>query len=302
MKTPIDSATAGGGATLALLNGAADFQMVDLYKITLNGGAVVRWHGGPSNAPVTFTANGGPNPANGSYLAGPLIDRGRISTKLGLEVATLDLKVSATRADRINGAPLIPFAQARGFDGATVVLYRGFLPRWGAPLTGVVIAFSGRVTALKDVSRAQFTLTVSAWTVLLNVSMGPDIFQAGCLNTHYDADCGLTPVNVAGAVTAAASPTSFTTNLANPDHFFDKGALTFVSGANAGVGRAVQTFLNAAGQVSFSFGFPVTPAPGDQFNAVRGCLLTMADCQAQNNLIHFRGQPFTPPAVSGAAA
>jgi hypothetical protein len=26
----------------------------------------------------------------------------------------------------------------------------------------------------------------------------------------------------------------------------------------------------------------------------------MADCSAQSNLIHFRGQPFTPPAITGA--
>ena len=42
MKTAIDAATAGAGATVALLNGGADFQMIDLYKITLNCGAVVR--------------------------------------------------------------------------------------------------------------------------------------------------------------------------------------------------------------------------------------------------------------------
>ena len=56
MKTPIDAASAGAGATVALLNGDADFVMIDLWKITLNGGAVVRWHSGPNNLPVSFTA------------------------------------------------------------------------------------------------------------------------------------------------------------------------------------------------------------------------------------------------------
>jgi len=303
MKTAIDAASAGAGATVALLNGGADFQMIDLYKITLNGGAVIRWHGGPFNTSVSFTAASGQSAAaNGTYLAGPVVDRGKISTKIGVEVATFDLQVGSTAEDLINGAPLIPFAQGRGFDGATVVLYRGFIRAWGAPITGVVIAFSGRVTALKDVSRSKFTMTVSAWTVLLNVNMGPDVFQAGCLNTHYDADCGLTPVDVSGAVASGASSiTAFDTNLTNPDHYFDKGILTFTSGANAGVSRAVQTYLNASGAMAFSFGFPAAPAPGDAFTAVRGCLLTMADCTAQANLINFRGQPFTPPAVTGVS-
>ncbi len=321
MKTPIDSAAAGAGATVALLNGGADVAMIDLWKITLNtqSGApvVVRWHGGPFSTPISFVAAAGQSTAaNGSYVAGPVIDRGKISTKLGLEVATLDAKVGATSTDLIDGTALIPFAQGRGFDGASVVLYRAFLPNWGAPnlspaITGVVVAFSGRVTELKDVSRAGFTMTVSAWTVLLNVNMGPDIFQAGCLNTHFDANCGLSASSFtfSGAVASSPAPTStgFSTSsgaiTANGDHYYDKGTVTFTSGANDGLSRTVQTY--AGGAFTFAFGFPKPPATGDAFTATRGCLLTLADCKAQRPTTdaeaHFRGQPFTPPAVQAIA-
>jgi len=289
MKTPIDNGTSG--ATLAMLDGGGPFVMADLWAITLNGGAVVRWHG--AGVPGSLAFNGQ------TYAKGPAIDRGKISTKLGVEVATIDVTFAAGASDLINGAPLIPFAQGRGFDGATVVLYRAFLASWDPPyaIVGAVIAFSGRVTALKDISRAKFTMTVSAWTVLLNVNMGPDVFQAGCLNTHYDANCTLTPVNIAGTVSAGATVNAFPTGLANPDHYFDKGTITFTSGANAGLSRAVQTY--AGGAITVAFPLPFAPSSGDTFNAVRGCLLTMADCTAQSNLIHFRGQPFTPPAIQG---
>ena len=289
-KTPIDNGTPG--ATLALLNGGADFVLCDLWAITLNGGTVIRWHGADLKTPLTFNGN--------SYLPGPSIDRGKITTKLGIEVATLDVMIAATSADLINGSPIIPFAQGRGFDGATVILYRAFLPSWSSPITGATIQFSGRVTQLKDVSRAKFTLTVSAWTVLLNVNMGPDVFQAGCLNSHYDADCGLTATNVSGSAASGGSTLGFNTSLTNPDHYFDKGTITFTSGANAGLMRAVSSFLNASGAITVAFPFPFAPASGDTFNAVRGCLLTMADCSAQGNLLKFRGQPFTPPAITGA--
>ena len=291
MKIPIDAA-GHPGATLSLLNSGDDFQMADLWAITLNGGAIIRWHGAGLTTPLTFNGD--------TYLAGPAIDRGKISTKLGLEVATLDVTIAAGSTDLINGAPLIPFAQARGFDGATVVLYRAFIPAWGGPITGVVVAFSGRVTELKDVSREKFTMTVSAWTVLLNVNMGPDVFQAGCLNSHYDADCGLTSSNVAGAVGAGATTLAFGTDLTNPDGYFAKGAITFTSGPNTGQQRAIASFTNAGGLFSVAFPLPHAPAAGDTFNAVRGCQLTMADCSAQSNLIHFRGQPFTPPAITVA--
>lgn len=289
MKTPIDNGTPG--ATVALLNGGGAFVMADLWAITLNGGAVIRWHGAGVPGPLSFNGQ--------TYAKGPGIDRGKISTKLGVEVATIDVTFAAGPADLINGTPLIPYAQGRGFDGATVVLYRAFLASWTPPLSivGAVVAFSGRVTALKDVNRAKFGMTVSAWTVLLNVNMGPDVFQAGCLNTHYDASCTLTPVNVPGTVSSSATVNSFATSLANPDHYFDKGTIAFTSGANAGLSRAVKTY--AGGAISVAFPLPVAPAAGDAFNAVRGCLLTMADCTAQSNLIHFRGQPFTPPAIQG---
>jgi len=81
MKTPIDNGAPG--ATLALLNGGADFQMVDLWAIRLNGGAMIYWHGAGVNTPLSFNGN--------TYIAGPGIDRGKITTKLGVEVATLEV-------------------------------------------------------------------------------------------------------------------------------------------------------------------------------------------------------------------
>jgi uncharacterized phage protein (TIGR02218 family) len=301
MKTPIDSATAGAGATTTLLNGGAEFVWADLYDIALNGGAHVRWHSGQFVTTPTFTAAAGQSTAaNGTYSLGPGLDRGKISTKLGLEVATVEIKLTAASADLINGVPVIPFIVGRGLDGATITIWKAFLPNWASQITGLVNAFSGRVTAIKDASRTEVTITVSAFTVLLNVNMGPDVFQAGCLNEHYDANCGLTASNVGGTVSAGATPTAFNTSLSQADHYFDKGTITFTSGANNGLSRAIQSYAHASGAITVAYPFPNAPANGDAFNAVRGCLLTMADCAAQSNLIHFRGQPFTPPAISGA--
>ena len=292
MKTPIDNGISG--ATVALLNSGVDFQMVDLWAITLNSGAVIYWHSGGMNTPLTFNGN--------TYLAAPLMDRGKVTTKLGLETATLDVKISATPSDLIGSAPIIPFAAGRGFDGATVILYRAFLANWNFPETvvGAVIDFSGRVTQLKNLSRSNFTMTVSSWTKLLDVNMGPDVFQAGCLNQHYDADCGLTATLINGTVAGGSwTPLAFNSNLSQADGYFNKGALSFTSGQNAGVSRAVQTYLHASGALAVAFELPFAPAGGDTFTVSRGCLLTMADCSAQSNLQRFRGQPFVPPAITG---
>lgn len=294
MKTPIDS-TGHAGATLALINSGVDYQMADLWVFTLNGGGVVRWTSAPQA--LTFTSV---TAAGGTYALGPLITRGPINTKVGLEVATLEVTFNATLADLINGTSIVPFTVARGFDGAQVTLYRALLTAWGQPVLGVVIEFKGQVTAIKDIYRGGFKMTVSSSTILLNVNMGPDVFQAACLNTHYDADCGLSPTNVPGVVAASPGARAFNSNLTNPNGYFDKGIVTFTSGVNNGLQRTVQSYLNASGALAFAFGFPAAPAPGDTFNAVRGCLLTMVDCTAQGNLLKFRGTPFIPPATTGA--
>lgn len=270
--------------------------MADLWQITLNGGTVIRWHDSGAMGALSFNGH--------SYSTGPLIARGKISTKLGLEVATLDVTFTANASDLINGTPLIPFAQARGFDGASVVLYRAFLADWSVPysIVGGVIAFSGIVTSIRDISRAGFSMTVSSGTVRLNPNTG-EVYQAGCRNTHFDANCALNPAGFtfSGTVAAGApTATAFNSNLSNASHYFDRGKVTFTSGANSGIQRTVQAYLNASGALSFAFGFPAAPAPGDTFSAVRGCLKSMADCTAQANLIHYRGEPFTPAAVTGA--
>jgi hypothetical protein len=128
------------------------------------------------------------------------------------------------------------------------------------------------------------------------------VFQAGCLNTHFDANCALNPAAFTFAGVASGTPTATTLGCTGAaagqaDHYFDKGTVTFTSGPNAGISRTVQSFV--AGVFTFAFGFPAAPAAGNTFSAVRGCLLTMADCTLQANLIHFRGQPFTPPAIQG---
>lgn len=306
MKTAIDSVTAGPGATAAMLNSRVQPETLDLWKLTLNGGEVVYWHGGPRDrgplSTYSFTAAAGlPTRANGAYIAGPLINRGKLVAKLGTEVATVEMKIMAGPQDTINGTPLMPFILGRGFDGATLELFKAYLPTWRSPITGLVVNFAGRVTSIRDVARQSCTVTISSWLVLLGPNMGPDVYQAGCRNQHYDANCTLTPTFQTGVVTLASAGTYFQSNLrSEPDGFYQKGILTFETGANAGLSRAVQYSGQAVGDYSFAFGFPVQPSPGDIFRVARGCLLTMNDCSAQGNLLHFRGEPFTPPAVTGA--
>ncbi len=284
------------GATTALktlLNGSADFVMADLYSITLNGGTVLNWSG--AAIPITFGGT--------AWQLGPAISRGKLTTKLGVEVATLEITLSASASDQVNAVALIPFILGLGLDNATLVLYRAFLPSWASSVTGTLIAFSGRITSIKDISDTSMTITVSSWLVLTNVNMGPDVFQAPCLNTVYDGGCLAVKASftTAGAVSGTGgTTTAFNTNLTAASGYYAQGPMTFTSGANAGLSRAVKSYLNASGAITLALPLPFAPANGDTFSISAGCDLTMATCQSRfANLIHFRGQPFTPPPITG---
>jgi uncharacterized phage protein (TIGR02218 family) len=138
--------------------------------------------------------------------------------------------------------------------------------------------------------------------VLLNVNMGPDVFQAGCLNTLYDGACQAVKATYThtGSVSGSGGTTlSCATNLTAADGYYTQGYVTFTSGANAGLSRAVSTYVNASGALTFAYPLPFAPAGGDTFSAFAGCDKTMATCTARfSNLLHFRGQPFTPAAIN----
>lgn len=273
-------------ALIALLNSGADFQMADLWTLTLSGGTVVRWSG----ADVPLVANGN------TYGLGPAIERGPVSEKRGLEVGTLTMTIIADTSDLINGTPLVPFVRRRGLDGAVVRLDRAFLTDWTQPVIGTINRFSGKITSIDDIAGSSVALTVSSWLVLLNVNMPPNLYQSGCLHTLYDAGCSLNPASFSatGTVSAGATYTAFGSGLMGDAGRYSQGRVVFTSGTNAGVSRAVK-YSDAGGNFTLIQALPGLPAVGDTFTAYAGCDLTHGTCLSKfNNLNRFKGTPFVP--------
>ena len=288
MRTPTD-ATGFPGATVALLNGGTNFVMADLMTITLSGGGILRYTS--HAAALAFNGN--------TFITGPVFKRGSISHKSGTAVATLDLTIAAAPGDTVNSVPLIQFIAGRGLDGAQFKLERAFLPNWQSAITGTVVDFAGYITSIKNITRSSVDLTVSSGLVKLNVMMGPNLFQASCLNTLFDSNCTLAAATYTVAGTVAGTPTSttFNTNRTEADAYFTQGVITFTSGANHGVTRMVSAFAHTSGVVTVSFPFPAAPASGDTFTIRAGCDRSLNTCKtkfAADNSIHFRGTPFVP--------
>ncbi|WP_422057304.1 DUF2163 domain-containing protein [Sphingomonas sp.] len=268
------------------------FVSADIWTLRLNGGAVVRWSG----ADIPIMANGN------TFALGPAIDRGSIVEKVGLEVATLLVNLDAGPDDRINSIPLIAFIARRGLDGASVKLERAFAPDWSAMrpenggATGTVLRFAGKVTSVGEIMGTHAEITVSAWTILLNVSMPANLYQVPCLHTVYDVGCGLDPEDFKETGTVTGTPTglAFTSTVSGAAGLFAQGRVVFTSGANAGISRTVKD-NDGSGGFSLIQSLPAVPAPGDAFAVYQGCDLAKGTCETKfANLGRFKATPYVP--------
>lgn len=282
-------------APLIALLGSSQFVRADLWTLTLNGGGVVRWTS--HDQPISFGGN--------TFAMGPMIQRGTVMEKVGVEVSTLDVTITANADDLINGTALIPFIAKRGLDGATLKLERAYAPDWSNSITGTVIRFAGKITSIGSITGQTVKLTVSSWLVLLNSNMPRNQCQAGCMRVLYDAGCGLNAVTFSstGTVTVAGTTGFTASGLSATASYYSQGRIVFLTGPNAGLTRTVKTSL-ATGAITLIQALPVAAAIGDTFTAYAGCDHLEATCIAKfNNRARFKGTPFVPiPTTSLGAA
>ena len=284
MRTP--SWESSAGALAALLNSATQVRMVDLYTITLLGGAVLRYTS--ADVPVSVNAV--------AYATGPVITRGATKVSVGIAVDTLKLTLAADATVTVNGVALLRFIAGGGLDNARLALDRAFAADATSPWVGTLGLFQGRVSDT-DVSRYEASVVVNSDTELLNVMVPRNVYQPGCGNTLFDGSCGLLKASYQ-AFNAATTPTNaarttFTTTLAQAADYWALGWAVGTSGANNGVGRTIKAY--AAGVITTIQPWPAAVVAGDNFVFFPGCDKRQSTCSAKfANLARFRGQPYVP--------
>ena len=128
-----------------------------------------------------------------------------------------------------------------------------------------------------------------------------NVYSPGCLNTLFDATCGLAKASFSAGCTATTATdvtrTIFTTALGQAANYFALGWLVGTGGANNGVGRTVKAFASGVFTTVAPWPSPVTI--GDTFTAFAGCDKKQATCNTKfSNLPRFRGQPWIPDATT----
>lgn len=268
---------------IALLNGGRQFAVADLFTFTLLFGTVLRytsWDVGQTYGGNSFSA------------AGPLIERGRTRSTIGVEVGTMELTIHPRPSDLAGAQTWLAAAASGALDGATVQLDRVFMES-PPVIVGGYLNFAGRWADF-TMSRSEIRAMANSDTELLNVQIPRNLYQPGCLHTLYDADCGVSRAAVGVASTvASATRTSIACGLAQADGWFDLGYIQFTSGALAGTKRSIKSYT--PGALGLLNPLPLVPAAGAAFTAYPGCDKAQATCSAKfANLPRFRGFPYIP--------
>lgn len=282
----------------AFLASRAPYFVADLFKFTLNNGQVYAWTSYDRNLlvpPLTYSA------------VGPLIDRTKFSVKNTIEVPEMEIKIFSTGSDLVDGSNLKLAVHNGLFDYSTVLFSRVFMPTAGDTSLGSLPIFSGSVSSI-EIDALGITLTAKGENVQLQQYMPRNRFTSGCTHALYDVNCAPSPGAPGGgparanlANTVGAGSTRFFINFgsaapANPGNLA-LGYITFTGGSSAGVKRTIGSASTTG--VALNYPLYVTPSAGDTFTVTYGCDHSRGanGCAFFNNLSHYRGFPYVPPAT-----
>jgi len=270
---------------IALLSGADQFVMADLYTITLAGGSVLRY----SAAPTALSANGF------TFALGPKFERSKTKVVIGTQVDEVEVRIYTEPTDLIGGVPFLQAAWQGQLDGALLQLERAFMPSYGDTSPGTVVLFSGRISDI-ECTRTGVDLKCRSHLELLNIQMPRRLWQASCTHAFGDAMCQFDRSSMQAVFPAGPGSTQAqiaTSVTPSPPSLYIQGSLIGVTGANAGSSRSVANMSRDWIYVKLAFLSPISP--GDQFQLLPGCDRTLSTCtNVFNNAIHFGGFPNIP--------
>lgn len=229
----------------------------------------------------------------GTYLASKPISGTSFSANDNLAVDNLEVSVPLDEA----GAMLAAI-RARMFDGTR---YTVFLTDWRTPHNvGIVVArgLIGNVR-LSSNNIAVFELRSLKQALQQNLL---ELVSRSCRAALGDARCtvDLDAYTVIAAVSSvgtqrriftSADIDSSTSTSEVPDGWYDRGALTWLTGANEGLISEVKTH-SAGGVLELLLPVPFNIQPGDTFSVHAGCNRLVETCKDKfDNLLNFRGEP-----------
>jgi uncharacterized phage protein (TIGR02218 family) len=178
---------------------------------------------------------------------------------------------------------------------------RLFQVNWDSLADGPIRLMRGRVV-LASVEGGRFKLTIHSDVSRFAQEIGRTI-TAYCDADFGDARCGFDVVPVSATVTSVTDERVFTVSFSGSfaDDFFNRGTVSFLTGALAGTRRVEIFDWSSAGQIALWTDLPEPPEVGDTLQLRQGCSKVRSSddpaqptCMTYDNIINFRGFPDVP--------
>ena len=182
------------------------------------------------------------------------------------------------------------------YDGAEIAFS---LVDWTDPAARLLIA-RGRIATVRRGSHG-FEAEIAGLSEALNQPLGR-VHARLCHRRLGDAGCGVDLSDPAFRASASVTGIAgLTLTVAGLDGFasrwFDRGALTWETGANAGLVQPVRAHRVEGGAVTLALwqAPPLAPGPGDGATVQAGCDKSAETCRGKfSNLLNFGGFPHMP--------
>ena len=227
--------------------------------------------------------------------------------KVGLDVDTWQVVVLPRPTALIGSQPWLNAVRGGALSGALVSVDRAFFsapPSGGtAGLAGIANIFTGRVAEV-DFGRSAAVVSINSHLELLNVGVPLTLYQQTCRWNLFSPGCGLVAsgYGVSGSLLTGSTAGTLISDVAAPagSGTYALGRVTFTSGENQGVSRAVRAWTppnlgtSTPGALVLLKPLPFAVAPGDAFTGYPGCDGSEGACLAFGNSANYGGCPWIP--------
>lgn len=272
-------------ATLRNSLDASVHELAKCWTIERVDGVVLRFT--DHNAPLILDDGNTYSPAGGFSATAQ-------QQQAGLQSRNIEMQGVLT-SDRITEDDL----RAGRYRGAKVTER---VVNWRYPFKG---AYSVRVFWVAETARTGETWTaqLEGLTAKLRQPVGRVYSRTTCWKRFGSTECGANPASftATGAVASVSEQRlvflSGTLSGVTPsgDGYFDKGELTFTSGANAGVKVEVKVYTHGTKRFELQLRTPFDIAPGDTFSVIAGCDKGFNHCVFKfSNGVRYGGYPYIP--------
>lgn len=165
---------------------------------------------------------------------------------------------------------------------------------WDAPEEGVDILQFGWLGRVREMG-GKFVAELRGPAEVLQQTIG-EVYQPTCRATLGDSRCGIALVPESTTVSAVTNRRVFATTDVTPVFpvgTWQRGTVTFTSGANAGI--AMDVYMVEGNTMSLMMPLPFDIDIGDTLDVTVGCDKALSTCRdVFHNVLNFRGEPHVP--------